>query len=524
MSLKSEMICMICKLFLHKPVSFPYHCLLCNEHLHDDTAKNGSIRCTKCLRDFELRENEFAPSYLASYILEKELHLSDEEKAFKKSIHDLVHQLEQLQIEFQPKYTEWERNNFDHFSEIRRKIDIHREELKAQIDKIALKMIDQLNEKETECKLELSKLHSKITDTNIRQKNQALLKELRNPNKILNDFKSHLTEREAKIMEIQNKLVEFDNAVKNIKSFDFSASHENYTFGILKMNTLPKKKRLVTCSQDRTIRISDLESNRCIRSLDEHADQVFCLEKISENVFASGSFDKTIKIWDVNTNNCIRTLSGHQHGVTSLTGLSSKTIASGSHTEIKIWNIDDGTCIQTLTGHTDWVRCIVRMPNGNLISCSDDSTIKMWDLAQSVCAKMLNMHANYLFLLPNGHLASGSDEGKIHIWNLDNFECVKILIGHGASVWRINMLESGELVSCSYDKTIKIWDVDRNICVRTLTGHTGLVRSFKISQNNNVLVSCSENGVAKIWNLETWSCANSFEMHGKKAIYDLLLI
>ena len=38
----------------------------------------------------------------------------------------------------------------DHFKEVRRQIDIHRETLKAKIDEIALKIIDQINEREKE--------------------------------------------------------------------------------------------------------------------------------------------------------------------------------------------------------------------------------------------------------------------------------------------------------------------------------------------------------------------------------------
>lgn len=39
-------------------------------------------------------------------------------------------------------------------------------------------------------------------------------------------------------------------------------------------------------------------------------------------------------------------------------------------------------------GHTNWVRCARFSPDGKLIaSCSDDKTVKIWDIATNKCIK-----------------------------------------------------------------------------------------------------------------------------------------
>ncbi|MHC5918202.1 MAG: WD40 repeat domain-containing protein, partial [Nostoc sp.] len=56
---------------------------------------------------------------------------------------------------------------------------------------------------------------------------------------------------------------------------------------------------------------------------------------------ASGSADTTIRLWDIHTGECLKTLSGHTHTVRSLTFTpDGKTlIASDDNQTVKFWNI-----------------------------------------------------------------------------------------------------------------------------------------------------------------------------------------
>jgi WD40 repeat protein len=64
----------------------------------------------------------------------------------------------------------------------------------------------------------------------------------------------------------------------------------------------------------------------------------------------SGSSDRTIKIWDVSTGKCLETLQGHSHWVSSLAlSQDAKMLISGSWDEtIRCWDIPTGQCLQTL--------------------------------------------------------------------------------------------------------------------------------------------------------------------------------
>lgn len=102
-------------------------------------------------------------------------------------------------------------------------------------------------------------------------------------------------------------------------------------------------------------------------------------------VLVSGSLDNTLKIWDVRTGKCIRTLFGHVEGVWSL-DVDKLRIVSASHDRtIKIWDRDTGSCQNTLVGHKGAVTCL-SLGDDKIVSGSDDGDLKVWSFAAATPA------------------------------------------------------------------------------------------------------------------------------------------
>ncbi len=62
--------------------------------------------------------------------------------------------------------------------------------------------------------------------------------------------------------------------------------------------------------------------------------------------------------------------------------------------------------INTLVGHRDWVYSLAVLPNGNLASCSWDTTVKIWNPNTGSLIFNLTNHTyvvRILALLPNGN-------------------------------------------------------------------------------------------------------------------------
>merc|ERR1712216_691344 len=93
---------------------------------------------------------------------------------------------------------------------------------------------------------------------------------------------------------------------------------------------------------------------------------------------------------------------------------------------VKIWSVGSSGSFEgqsTLTGHSNWVRCVAFDPQkpNILASCSDDKTIK--------------------------------------IWNIESGACQSTLAGHNALVTHVEFIDADTVVSSSNDGTTRAWDV-----------------------------------------------------------------
>jgi WD40 repeat protein len=176
---------------------------------------------------------------------------------------------------------------------------------------------------------------------------------------------------------------------------------------------------------------------------------------------ASGSNDKTIKLWNLQTQGEIATLTGHSDWVSSVAiSPDGRTLASGSDDKtIKLWNLQTQGEIATLTGHSQAVRSVAISPDGRtLASGSDDKTIKLWNLQTQGEIATLTRHSESVLsvaISPDGRtLASGSGDWTIKLWNLQTQGEIATFTGHSY----VAISPDGRtLASGSLDGTIQIW-------------------------------------------------------------------
>jgi len=95
------------------------------------------------------------------------------------------------------------------------------------------------------------------------------------------------------------------------------------------------KKRIASCTYDRSIRIWDVESGDCIKILNGHTNHALSIVKHSNECVLSGSLDKTFKLWNFQTGDCLHTLKGHSDFVFCTKLLCEEKIISGSGERIK---------------------------------------------------------------------------------------------------------------------------------------------------------------------------------------------
>ena len=329
---------------------------------------------------------------------------------------------------------------------------------------------------------------------------EAFLEAIR-AGKILQKHKASNTKVMDALQKILNETMEYNRL-------------QGHTEGLRSVSFSSNGKMLASGSNDKTIKLWNVETGKEIRTLPGHNINVNSVSFNSDDkMLASGSSDKTIKLWNVETGQEIRSLSGHNDSVNSVIFSSdSKMLASGSSDKtIKLWNVQTGQEICSLSGHNDSVSSVSFSSNGKMLmlaSGSYDNTIKLWNVETSQEILTLSGHDNYYvysvsFSPDSKTLASGSHDKTIKLWNVETGQEIHTLSGHDSSVFSVSFSSDGKtLASGSWDKTIKLWNVETGQEIRTLTGHNSSVSSVSFSREGKTLASGSDDKIIKLWNLE----------------------
>ncbi len=74
-----------------------------------------------------------------------------------------------------------------------------------------------------------------------------------------------------------------------------------------------------------------------------------------------------------------------------------------------------------------------------------------------------------MVLIDERQLISCSFDKTIKLWDLSNGKVLKTFTGHKAAVFCLHINNDGKILSGSYDNTLKIWDLSSGECVKTIT-------------------------------------------------------
>ncbi|MCZ2355439.1 MAG: caspase family protein [Bacteroidia bacterium] len=202
----------------------------------------------------------------------------------------------------------------------------------------------------------------------------------------------------------------------------------------------------------------------------------------------SFSDDKTIKIWDVETGELIQTLRGpamvgpmgmvnsgaiHPNGNVIVSGgyfgpeVSEKSQLMG---RIFLWDINTGKIIKQLNGPESPVIALDISPNGKWLTCgTTDNEIGLWNLTESSPGMNLSGHTEPVYVTQfspdSKYLVTGGYDKKLIRWDLSSFvpnkQPVYTLMtgGHTEEIRTGTFTPDGQFfISGGYDNQLIVWN------------------------------------------------------------------
>jgi WD40 repeat protein len=227
----------------------------------------------------------------------------------------------------------------------------------------------------------------------------------------------------------------------------------------------PDGQNLISCSDDDTINLWNLRTNKFTRSLTGHTSNVLSLAITPDSkVLVSGALDG-IRLWDVLQERPFFTLAGLETSVDRLAiSPDGQTLASGDGSgEIKLWDLKAGKLIGQISAHTDTISGLAFTPDGKiLISASHDYTIKLWDIYTGQLIRTLNGKnwINAIAISPNGQTLASAGRDGTKLWNLTTGELINTLYGHSDWVSAVTFSPDGTMLATGgFDTRVNLWRV-----------------------------------------------------------------
>ncbi|KAH3678389.1 hypothetical protein WICMUC_001406 [Wickerhamomyces mucosus] len=268
--------------------------------------------------------------------------------------------------------------------------------------------------------------------------------------------------------------------LKTLKLIRTLTGHEHVVSSIVFRN----EAQIFTASRDMTIKLWDLKLGWCLKTFKGHSDWVRTID-INETFefLLSGSNDQSVRLSHGESGTGLGLLLGHNQVVETVkfvpsisnayldilnpstvnneiyTKLGYKYAVTGGRDDvIRFWLLPvpilrphnhplpssnpQGICIQELIGHKSWIKDLAFHPNGKvLFSCSDDKSIRLWNIETMTCISTLEAHTGFI----------NSISIAPPVWEIGEDKQTK-------DEQKINENMRTIFISGSTDQTVKVWE------------------------------------------------------------------
>ena len=258
------------------------------------------------------------------------------------------------------------------------------------------------------------------------------------------------------------------------------------------------------------VKLSDWANQRSLKVLSGHGASVVAIFfTANDNRLVTASQDRTVRIWNLQSAAAPRVLSGHDDIPLSVTINPDGTrLLTGSQDDTgRLWDVRQGIAtLPVLNGHAGDVVSVTFDADGErALTVSSDGRrgSGRWTACARLALKGHGGLAAAVFTLDGARVVSAGG-GTVRVWDVESLKERSVLAGHEGWVNGAVFSPNGaHVATVSSDRTARLWDAHDGHVIATLTGHRSDVVRAGFTGDGAQLITVSRDGSARLWNGNT---------------------
>eukprot|EP00347_Sterkiella_histriomuscorum_P009360 403341515 len=229
----------------------------------------------------------------------------------------------------------------------------------------------------------------------------------------------------------------------------------------------------------------------------------------AEQIYA-GTFGGTIHVWDLASKREIAKLQGHMTKTTCLNSdqMGGTVLVSGSEdTKVKVWDLRTNKCIQTYREHTGVLNSVQLSPDSRWVaSGGEDGTLRIWDIASGKTLQTFPIAGQSITCIQynpqNLALANGSTDRTVKYWDLEQFSSINVTPQDSSPITNLTFDEdrNAEFLFAASNESIKLWNIETNKLLDCLSIIPKNISDLRIASEERFLqMSALSNNTISVW-------------------------
>lgn len=281
--------------------------------------------------------------------------------------------------------------------------------------------------------------------------------------------------------------------------------------GVCGLETISRAGKIISIACDGKIALcQESVPNQC-RVIDTQKSWYCACLKCEPPLICLGGLGGEIGYMNIDAMQPHHIFKAHTQAVNalSLSPTQDQLISCSNDGDIKLWDVNSANERVTFKGHKRAVKNAFSMiAHQKIISGAADHTLRLWDIetAKEEQRYTIDDDINIFRLARHPHEqigVVGLNNGVVGLCDIRRNRNIDGLIGHTTVVAALMCSDEGNYIaSASWDREVRVWDLRMRACSAILSFHKDWVQSISSLRNFQKIISGSRDGTVKLWDLK----------------------